>query len=418
MNMPIRVLKTENDYTVAVARLSALLDKDPAPGSAEDAELELLALVIQSYEQNRFPPSPPDPIEAILFRMDQQRLAQKDLVPYIGSLSKVSEVLGRKRPLSLSMIRKLHVGLGIPADVLIGEAFDLSAEPNIDYTAFPLTEMQERGLFGDSKRSIQYLKEYAEELVTGFFRAMSGLGGQPIKLRATLHQSGARMMDENALMVWQACVLRTARTRPLKGKYQPGSITAQWLRDLVRLSSFEMGPLLAQEYLSNNGIALVFEKHFDKTYLDGAAMLDGEMPIVALTLRHDRLDNFWFALLHELIHVQLHLSAEHPSIVDNLDDKTRSTEEEQQADREASEALIPDAVWAMADVRSSYAADDAIALARQLQVHPAIIAGRIRKETDNWRLLSTLISSAGKVSDMFINQRHANTKKGGIDGSL
>ena len=66
----------EGDYAAAVARLSELMDKDPALGSTEDAELELLALVIQSYEKNRFPPSLPDPIDAILFRMDQQRLAQ------------------------------------------------------------------------------------------------------------------------------------------------------------------------------------------------------------------------------------------------------------------------------------------------------------------------------------------------------
>jgi HTH-type transcriptional regulator/antitoxin HigA len=125
MNTPIRVLKTEGDYSAAVARLSALMDKNPPSGSAEDAEVELLALVIQSYETSRFPPSPPDPVEAILFRMDQQRLSRKDLVPYIGSVSKVSEVLGRKRPLSLAMIRRLHGGLGIAADVLIGEAIDL-----------------------------------------------------------------------------------------------------------------------------------------------------------------------------------------------------------------------------------------------------------------------------------------------------
>ena len=302
------------------------------------------------------------------------------------------------------MIRKLHGGLGIPAEVLIGEAYDLSAEPNIDYTKFPLAEMQERGLFGDAKRSLTNLKEYAEELVTGFFRTMSGLGGQPIKLRATLHQSGGRTMDENALLVWQACVLRKARSRILKGKYKEGTITPQWLRDLVRLSSFDTGPLLAQEYLSNFGIALVFERHFDKTYLDGAAMLDGAMPIVALTLRHDRLDNFWFALLHELIHVLHHLTPEAPCIADNLDDKTRNNAQEQQADHEASEALVPEAIWAAAEVRTSHASEDAVSLARQLQVHPAIIAGKVRKDTDNWRLLSNLISSAGKVSDLFTNQ--------------
>jgi HTH-type transcriptional regulator/antitoxin HigA len=404
MKTQIRVLKTESDRAAAVARLSALMDKDPAPGCAEEAELELLALVIQSYEQNHFPPTPPDPIEAILFRMDQQRLAQKDLVPYIGSLSKVSEVLGRKRPLSLSMIRRLHDGLGIPAEVLIGESYDLTVEAHVDYTKFPFSEMQERGLFGETKRNATYLKEYAEELVSGFFKGMSGLGGQPIKLRATLHQGGTRTMDENALMVWQACVLRKARGLTLKGKYQKGTITQQWLRDLVRLSSFDSGPLLAQEYLSNYGIALVFEQHFDKTYLDGAAMLDGEVPIVGLTLRHDRIDNFWFALLHELIHVQRHLTPDTPCFADNLDDKTRTSDQEQEADREAGEALIPEAVWTASAVSTSYATEDAIALARQLQIHPAIVAGRVRKQTENWRLLSNLISSAGKVSELLVSQ--------------
>lgn len=403
MSTQIRVLKTDGDHAAAVARLSELMDTDPAPGSASEAELELLALLIQSYEQSKFPPSPPDPVEAILFRMDQQRLAQKDLVPYIGSMSKVSEVLSRKRPLSLAMIRRLHAGLGIPAEVLIGERQDLPSDPTVDYTRFPLAEMQERGLFGSVKRPVQYLKDYAEELVTGFFQCMKGLGGQPVMLRATLHQSGARTMDEYAFKVWQACALRKARSFTLKGTYQKGVITSEWIRDLTRLSAFDSGPLLAQEYLSNHGIALVFERHFDKTYLDGAAMLDGEVPIVALTLRHDRVDNFWFALLHELIHVQRHLTSDDPCIADNLDDKTRTSAQELEADREAGEALIPEAVWESAAVRTTHATEDAISLARQLQIHPAIVAGRVRKQTENWRLLSNLISSAGKVSDLFNN---------------
>jgi HTH-type transcriptional regulator / antitoxin HigA len=400
MSTQIRVLKTDGDHAAAVARLSELMDKDPAQGSADDAELELLALLIQSYEQSKFPPSPPDPIEAILFRMDQQRLAQKDLVPYIGSMSKVSEVLSRKRPLSLAMIRRLHAGLGIPAEVLIGESQELIPDPTVDYTKFPLAEMQERGLFGSVKRPVQYLKDYAEELVTAFFRCMTGLGGQPVMLRATLHQTGARPMDEYAFKVWQACALRKARTLTLKSAYQKGAITSEWLRDLTRLSAFDSGPLLAQEYLSNHGIALVFERHFEKTYLDGAAMLDGEVPVVALTLRHDRVDNFWFALLHELVHVQRHLTSAEPCIADNLDDKTRTSDQELEADREAGEALIPESAWFGAAVRISYTTEDALSLARQLQIHPAIVAGRVRKETENWRLLSNLISSAGRVSDL------------------
>lgn len=117
--MNIKVIKSGDEYTHAMARLSALMALDPKEdGSKEDNELELLALVIEDYERKIVPPAAPDPVEAILFRMDQMKLGRKDLELYIGSISKVSEVLSRKRPLSLSMIRRLHKGLGIPADVL------------------------------------------------------------------------------------------------------------------------------------------------------------------------------------------------------------------------------------------------------------------------------------------------------------
>jgi HTH-type transcriptional regulator / antitoxin HigA len=208
-------------------------------------------------------------------------------------------------------------------------------------------------------------------------------------------------MDESALRVWQLCVLEKARnSRPSK-KYKDLAITDGWLRDLAKLSSFEHGPRLAQEYLHNHGISLVVEPHFDKTYLDGAAILDDGWPIVALTLRHDRVDNFWFVLLHECVHIRKHLKANHLFIADNLDDKTRSSEEEAEADAGAGEALIPEAAWKRSAVRQTHAAEDAIKLALELRVHPAIVAGRVRKETGDWRLLSGLITSAGKVRPHF-----------------
>lgn len=142
--MIIKVIKSGEDYSHAIARLSALMTLDPDADSTEENELELLALVIEDYERKIVPATLPDPIEAILFRMDQMNLARKDLQPYMGSLSKVSEVLSRKRPLSLSMIRRLHSGLGIPAEVLIGGAEISQAivgeEPEMDYTKFPLKE--------------------------------------------------------------------------------------------------------------------------------------------------------------------------------------------------------------------------------------------------------------------------------------
>jgi HTH-type transcriptional regulator/antitoxin HigA len=112
-----RVLKTEKDYQEALHRAEALMDA--TPGSPEEEELELLALLIEAYEDTHFPMDFPDPVEAIKFRMDQAGLTRKEMIAYLGSQSKVSEVLNRKRPLSLTMIRALHDGLGIPAEVLL-----------------------------------------------------------------------------------------------------------------------------------------------------------------------------------------------------------------------------------------------------------------------------------------------------------
>lgn len=119
-DMKVKVIKSEKEYEAAMARLSSLMDADPAPDSEEEAELELLALVIEDYERGIVHSPSPSPLDAILFRVDQQNLSRADLVPYIGSLPKVSEVLTGKRQLSIAMIRRLHQGLGIPADVLLG----------------------------------------------------------------------------------------------------------------------------------------------------------------------------------------------------------------------------------------------------------------------------------------------------------
>jgi HTH-type transcriptional regulator/antitoxin HigA len=117
----IKIIKTDEQYNSALAEVEALLDSDPHPDTEAADKLELLTLLISEYEKKHFPVELPDPIEAVKFRMEQQQLTQKDLIPYIGSRSKVSEVLNRKRPLTLKMIRALHQGFGIPLEVLIRE---------------------------------------------------------------------------------------------------------------------------------------------------------------------------------------------------------------------------------------------------------------------------------------------------------
>ena len=120
-----------------------------------------------------------------------------------------------------------------------------------------------------------------------------------------------------------------------------------------------------------------------------------------------RLDNFWFALLHELVHVDKHLNKAQLFIADNLDDKTRSGKaEEDEADEGATEALIPKKFWEKSAVRRTFEVDDAILLAKEVGVHPAIVAGRVRHETGDWRLLSGLIKDAGPVTPLLASQLH------------
>ena len=118
--MPAKVIKNDREYEATLGRISEIMDS--APNTPAGDELELLATLVELYEKERFPIDLPDPIEAIRFRMEQGGLKQQDLVPYVGSASKVSEVLSGRRPLSLKMMRSLYRGLGIPAEVLLRES--------------------------------------------------------------------------------------------------------------------------------------------------------------------------------------------------------------------------------------------------------------------------------------------------------
>ncbi|MDA3954966.1 MAG: helix-turn-helix domain-containing protein [Bacteroidales bacterium] len=117
--MKIKVIKTEEDYNKALKRLEVVFD---APiDSPQGDEAELLAILIENYEEEHYPIEAPDPIEAIRFRMEQMNMNKKDLAKIIGYKSRVSEILNRKRKLSLNMIRQLHKKLKIPYDSLLSE---------------------------------------------------------------------------------------------------------------------------------------------------------------------------------------------------------------------------------------------------------------------------------------------------------
>lgn len=118
--MEIRPIRTDADYRAALAEVSPMFDDEPTSGTPTGDRFDVLVTLIEAYEREHFPIDAPDPIEAIKFRMEQQGLTPRDLVPMIGRLNRVYEVLGRRRPLTMRMVRRLHKELKIPAECLIG----------------------------------------------------------------------------------------------------------------------------------------------------------------------------------------------------------------------------------------------------------------------------------------------------------
>jgi HTH-type transcriptional regulator/antitoxin HigA len=386
----IKVITSDQEHEQAMIRLMSLMDSDPVLGTCEADEIDVLGVLIERYEQDSFPLEKPDPIDAILFRMDQEGLKKKDLVPFIGSAPKVTEVLNGTRSLSLNMIRKLEAGLGISAEVLIKEPSQKRADKNnIEWQSFPLAEMLKRDYFEGFSDSLQELKEYAAEQLSRFISSVpSGLSLKPALLRTSAHlRAGDRSMNVYSLWAWQIRVLQKAQEETLPSQYEKGTVDLSWMRHLAQLSWSDQGPALAKEYLNQSGIHLVIEPHLPKTYLDGAVCLGGAgNPVVALTLRHDRLDNFWFSLMHELAHIALHIDGAEAWYLDDL--KAVSSDQiEKEADTLAQEALVDKNSWEKIVGCDS---SSVRLFAKTLAISPCILAGRLRHESGNHKMFGSL----------------------------
>ncbi len=391
--MKPKIIRTEPDYEAALMRIDVLMDGDPEPASAAGEELELLSLLVENYEKEKYPMELPSPVAAIQFRMEQAGLRAKDLIPYIGSASKVSEVLSGKRALSLAMIRNL-VKLGIPAEVLLQEAgAKLPSDEALQQGKhFPVAEMVKRGWFVGFQGTVAEAKTQLEDLLNTFVGKLGPNALMPALNRQHVRNGGNH--DEHALAAWRIRVATLAIRESLPA-YKPGTVTQDFLRELSRLSYLTTGPKLAKEFLNKSGIHVICERHLPKTHLDGAALkLPDGSPVVALTLRHDRLDNFWFTLFHELAHVALHLDNDDmDAFFDDLSEGGKKDKWEKEADKLASQALIPEAEWKAAKLTKESLPGAVLAFAQSLRISPAIPAGRVRYESRSYTVFKPLIGS-------------------------
>jgi HTH-type transcriptional regulator/antitoxin HigA len=381
--MELRVIRDELQYAALLEQAKELALGDPIPGSQEAERLEVISVLLEKFEEARFRFEAPDPIEAIIYRLAELGLKQKDFAKVVGSASRASEVLSRKRGLTVEMIRAIHEYLRIPADILIGHPKqDGGEDAELDWRKFPIKEMQKRGWFDIDLAE----GKTGDQLIRSFFTRTAAQNA-PVLLRKTL-SGNPKEESRYAIYAWIARVLIRARdVKKPDVRYLPGCITDEFLRQLAKLSRSVDGPKIAIEFLAMKGIVLVIEPHLPKTKLDGAAMLDQDgTPIIGLTLRYGRIDYFWFTLMHELIHVQRHLNRQHSAFVDE-EELDGEDEREVEANLLAAEAFIPRHIWQASEALKTKRAEFVVKLADSLMIHPSIVAGRIQRETNNYRIL-------------------------------
>lgn len=389
----LKVIKTQEDYQKALAAIDNILAVTaPTPDHLD--ELELLSILVEDYESKKMPVELPDPVEAIKFRMEQEGLTRKDLQKYIGSPSKVSEVLNRKVDLSLKMMRALHEGLGIPADVLMQEPGKTLPAYVHMADQYPFNAMFKNGYFNFFDGTLCDAKEKAEELLNNFF------DGFTVANQVFCKKSEKNTFDSNALSAWQCRICRRLADVDI-APFNKEVLTSGFFNEVARLSFFDYGSEVIAKHLNKFGIHLIFEKHLPKTYLDGAAFLlpDGH-PVIAMTLRHERIDNFWFTLLHELAHIKLHLSDNKTAFFDDMAGRTCDSvnKAEQEANKMAENALIPEPIWAKEKKTLLSARNIGIIqkFAEQYQVALPIVIGKIHWETQRY---NTFTDYLGNILD-------------------
>ncbi len=400
----IKPVRTDEDLDRALGRIDQIFDAEE--GTPENDELDVLTILVEHYEDERHPIGFPTPVAAIEFRTEQAGLTNRDLIPFLGSRSRVSEVLSGKRAITMSMARALHRHLGIPAEVLLqepGARFDPAYE-DLEPERFPLKAMAKAGWIPD----VPDLKDRAEELIRGLVERAGGPQAAVAPLyRKNDHRRMNAKTDDFALRAWCWQVMAAAQENPPAAAYRPGTVSPEFLRALASLSASRRGPRRVRDFLAESGIGFEYVRHLPRTHLDGAAIrLHDGRPVIGMTLRYDRIDNFWYTLMHELAHVSLHLydGGEDTAFVDDHSlrdvETTSGDPREAQADRLAEEALIPPGAWNDGAILDRPNAMAVLDLASEAKVHPAIVAGRVRHKLGNYRLLSQFVGT-GQVRREF-----------------
>jgi HTH-type transcriptional regulator/antitoxin HigA len=321
-------------------------------------------------------------------------LSQTDLAAKLDMKPQQVQRYEATNYMSASLARLIEVASVL--DVKISESYEAAGpaplgsifawnDPNdVSWSRLPYKEMAKRKWFNTAP------KENAISAARNFFITMAGP-----QFATALHRKKVRsgnVPNEFALLAWQARILGLARDFAEKRKLGAFELNDTWIKELVQLTKHKRGPVQARDMLADKGIALIIERHLPGTYLDGAAMLSSEgQPVIALTLRYDRLDNFWFVLFHELGHIFLHLYNGLKFDFFDEEDGSQTDPIETEADLFAMETLIPSEKWNQCLSRFAMTEEAVRIDAETLGIDASIIAGRIRKERNNYIVFNNLV---------------------------
>lgn len=322
-----------------------------------------------------------------LLSVKPQQIQRYEATDYMGAslsrLIEIASVLGVQITSSFEL-----------SDGIVRGTISPDSDEEFDWTRLPVQEMVKRQWITPQSESerVPVARSYVNRTV----------GHCALNVHRRRKVRSQSRPNEYDLIAWQSRVIELAQQVVDAQKVSDFSLGNSIVTDLVGLTTQNNGPAKAREMLLARGIVLVIEKHIPKTDLDGAAMLlsDGT-PVIGLTLRLNRIDLFWYTLFHELGHVLLHLTKGVRFAFFDQEEASCSDLLEEQADRFAMNNLISELDWSNCVAPFVASEDSVLEDAEKLGVHPAIVAGRIRKERSNYKLLSALVDR-GRIGSKLV----------------
>jgi HTH-type transcriptional regulator/antitoxin HigA len=393
-------LNEENQSKVLIkAELDALLSERENLANQILEYRTLKSGTIDSFRALNLEELPKILIEARI----SKNLSQRKLAELIGVKEQQIQRYEAELYITANLTRLAQVANAL--DLNINEIAEFKSEKdlistkneNIEWDKFPIKEMYKRNWFNDFfNGSLPNAIKNSEQLTKYFF---DNTYCKPLFSAAHLRIRSGGIVNKYALIAWQCRILDLARKEKIRKGFSKNALNINCFNNLIKLSIENDGPRKAIDYLYEFGIRLIVQPHLPQTHIDGAVFLINDEAVIGMTLRHDRIDNFWFVLFHELIHLKNHLNkGTIESIFDDLE--ADADDLEKNTDEEAEEMLIPKNIWETALPRYVQTKEVIDEFAYKLNVNPAIVAGKIRREMKNYAILTNMVGQ-GEVRKQF-----------------